>query len=196
MVWAGECVELPSLLPQRKTAPQELALGMQMGMEEGTYVVYVGPKARLAITSFPLSSKAFQIYIYLTQPVHYPEAPAMLKYIQTIRDLSERGSNWQGYDESFRQLRKLYSWGWDTVESELWLQVCCTVAPLFQSKGAARRPAQQSSKPCFALNKGLHCDGRRCRYQQTMWGRPPSNTMSPLQTGQYRHVSCYCPTQP
>ena len=172
MVWAGEFVELASLLPQRKTAPQELALGLQTGMEEGTSVVCVGPKARPAITSFPLWSRAFQIYmsIYLTQPIHYPEAPAMLKYIQTIRDLSERGSNWQGYDESFRALRVLHSWGWDTVESELWLQAGRTVglpysgAP-FQSKGVARRPVQQSNNPCFAFNKGLQCDSHRCRYQ-------------------------------
>ena len=110
--------------------------------------------------------RAFQIYmsIYLTQPVHYPEAPAMLKYIQIIRDLSERGSNWKGYDESFRALRGLHSWGWDMVESKQWLTgqwVCRTVAPPFR----ARRPGQQSNNPCFAFHKGLQCDGRRCRYQ-------------------------------
>ena len=83
----------------------------------------------------------------------------MLKYIQTIRDLYERGSNWQGYEESFRALRGLHGWGWDTVESELWLQAGRTVgvpysgAP-FQSKGEARQPAQQSNNPCLNFNKG------------------------------------------
>ena len=94
----------------------------QMGMEEGTSVICVGPKDRLTITSFPLWSRAIQMCmsIYLTQPVHYPEARAMLKYIQTIRDLTKQGNNWQqGYDESFRALKGLHSRGWDTVVSEL-----------------------------------------------------------------------------
>ena len=40
----------------------------QMAVEEGTSVVCVGPKARPAITFFPLWSRAFQSYmaIYLT----------------------------------------------------------------------------------------------------------------------------------
>ncbi|KAK2185258.1 hypothetical protein NP493_241g04039 [Ridgeia piscesae] len=144
--------------------------------------------------------------IYLTQPVHYPEAPAMLKYIQTIRDLSERGSNWQGYDESFRALRGLHSWGWDTVESELWLQAGRTVcvsysgAP-FQSKGVARRPGQQSNNPCFAFNKGLQCDGRRCRYQHKCkrCGAGHPATQCPrfrqASTGMFPAIAQRCPTQ-
>ena len=81
--------------------------------------------------------------IYLTQSVHYPEAPATLKYIQTIRELSERGSNWQGYDESFRALRGLHSWGWDTVESELWLQAGRTVGVPYNFRvGHADRPSK------------------------------------------------------
>lgn len=194
LVWAGEFVELATLLPQRKAVSQELALGLQ-GAEDGTSVVCIEPKAKPAITSFPLWSKAFQIYmsIYLSQPVHYHEAPPMLKYIQTIRDLSERGYNWQVYDESFRSFRVLHNWGWDTVESELWLQASRTVsmpfggAP-FHGKGGARRPAQ-SSNPCFTYNKGLHCDSRKCRYQHKCKRCGAGHPVTQCPRIQYRQTS-------
>ena len=57
--------------------------------------------------------KAFHIFmsLYLSQPIHYHEDPALLKYIDTISDLSERGGNWLTYDETFRALRSIEGWG-------------------------------------------------------------------------------------
>ena len=43
----------------------------------------------------------------------------MLKY--TVRNLAEGGGGWQGYRESFRALRSMEGWSWDSVSYELWL---------------------------------------------------------------------------
>ncbi len=49
--------------------------------------------------------QAFNIFaaVYTQKCPH--EAPALMKYGQTIRDLAVRGQNWRFYDENFRYLR-------------------------------------------------------------------------------------------
>lgn len=172
-VWSGDFVEMSALLPGVRSSSQNLTLGLQQQGEDGPSIVCVGPKAKPEIRGFPQWEKAFRVYmsLYLSQPIHYHEAPALLKYIDTISDLSERGGNWQTYDDTFRALRMLEGWGWDSTVSELWLRAAqvgnVKSGPAyggtpFQSKGAIRRP---SPNPCFAFNKGQVCDKRMCRYQ-------------------------------
>ena len=141
-VWAGEYVEMSSLLPGFRSSEPNFTLGVQQQGDNGPSVVCVGPKAT-------------------------PD----IKYIDTISDLSEQGGNWLTYDEMFRALRSLEGWGWDTTVSELWLRAAQTGSPKvspayggtpFQNKGAIRR---SSPNPCFAFNKGQMCDMRLCRYQ-------------------------------
>ena len=189
-VWAGEFVELSTLLPESRSTSQEVSLGLQPKGEDGTSVVCYGPKAKPGINCFTQWTKAFRIYmsLYLSQPLHYHEAPQMCKYIETIGDLSERGGKWQAYDDTFRALRMLHGWAWDTVVSEPWLraaQVANAQAPQrghpFQSKGVARQP---SNNPCFAYNRGVPCDRRRCRYRHKCRrcgaGHPVSQCSAPL----------------
>ena len=53
--------------------------------------------------------------------------------------------------------------------------------PPFQSKGVARQP---SNNPCFAYNRSLPCDRRRCRYRHKCRrcdaGHPLSQCSAPL----------------
>ena len=174
-VWAGEYVEMSSLLPGFRSSKPNLTLGLHLKGDNGLSVVCVSPKAKPEIKNFPQGVKAFHIYmsLYLSQPIHYHEGPALLKYIDTISYLSERGGNWLTYDETFRALRSVegWGWGWDTTVSELWLRAAQTGIPKvspanggtpFQNKGAIR---QSFPKPCFAFNKGQMCDMRSCQYQ-------------------------------
>ena len=164
---------MSALLPGFRSSEPNLTLGLHQQGDNGPSVVCVGPKAKPEIKNFPQWVKAFHIYmsLYLSQPIHYHEGPALLKYIDTIGDLSERGGNWLTYDETFRALRSVEGWGWDTTVSELWLRAAQTGIPKvspayggtpFQNKGAIRR---SSPNPCFAFNKGQMCDMRLCRYQ-------------------------------
>ena len=114
------------------------------------------------IRSFPQRSKAFQIFmsVFLLKPENVEEAAKMLKYMQTVRNLSERGSNWRGYDGSFRALRAMQGWSWDSVNYELWLnaahqpRLVSQGESLFLDRGVGNRGA----RICRAYNRG------RCAY--------------------------------
>ena len=45
-------------------------------------------------------------------------APQMLKYLNIIRNISERGGIWRGYDEWFRTLKRSEGWAWDCMNYE------------------------------------------------------------------------------
>ena len=68
----------------------------------------------------------------------------MLKYIHTVRNLAEGGGGWQGYHESFRALRSMEGWSWDSVNYELWLSAAqqpqLSVAPQGGPTFSARVP--------------------------------------------------------
>ena len=99
--------------------------------------------------------------VYLVHPGHLPSAPHMLKYIETVRNLYERGGNWHAYDEAFRSLRQQRGWAWDSVNWELWMNASQSPARRvfpsggspFPGKGKAR---PRSASPCFIYHRGVH----------------------------------------
>ena len=94
------------------------------------------------------------------------EAPSLMKYGETIRDLAARGHDWRFYDENFRFSRQSHSSSmpWGTIHGELWLRAQSSFAnnrkPVlnFTGKQNLRVPAGY----CFKFHKGGHCDG--CAY--------------------------------
>ena len=68
--------------------------------------------------------QAFHIFEGVYTQRYPVEAPALMKYGQTIQDLAARGLNWRFYDENFRFLRQtqrtLVPWG--SIHGELWLR--------------------------------------------------------------------------
>ena len=67
------------------------------------------------ILSIEVLLQAFHIFVGLYTQKFPHEAPALMKYGQTIRDLALHGQNWRFYDENFRFLRQtqcsLVPWG-------------------------------------------------------------------------------------
>ena len=70
--------------------------------EDGNPALCVAPSSRTVIRSFLQWSRACQIYMCV-----FLLKTKMLKYMQTVRNMAERGANWQGNDESFRALRAM-----------------------------------------------------------------------------------------
>ena len=70
-MWAGEFVELSTLLPESKSTSQEVSLGLQPQGEDVTSVVCYGLEAKPGITCFTQWTKAFRMYmsLYLFQPL-------------------------------------------------------------------------------------------------------------------------------
>ena len=54
------------------------------------------------IQNIDMWTEAFHIFVGVYTQKYPHEAPALMKYGQTIRDLAGRGHNWLYYDENFR----------------------------------------------------------------------------------------------
>ena len=168
-IWEGEAIDLGSLLPDRADNAS-YSLSVQPDADGQRPMVCVAHKPKQPIGNFQRWLKAFEIYmsVVLLQPCNVSEAPDMLKYISTVRNLAERGGNWRLYDETFRSLRTAQGWRWDTVHWELWLNAQpgssrdggASPNTPFQGKG---RRAQPSDGVCFAFNRGRQCR-QPCRF--------------------------------
>ena len=121
-IWADEFIELAVLL-QYKPERQQFASTMQHTDNEST-VICVETNKKLNIGTIQRWQKAFEIFmaIYLLKASNVNKAPQMLKYISTIRDLYESGSNSDIYDETFRSMMAMRDWQWDAIQAELWLK--------------------------------------------------------------------------
>ena len=168
-IWAGEYVDIASLLPEFPTDQPGYALAVRSGEDGSEPIVCVAAKPKQGPIGFQRWVKGFEIFmsIYLLQPCNSSQAPQLLSYIGTIRNLAERGGNWARYDETFRAMRVAQGWQWDLVHWELWLNAqpsgdrgAGTTRPSFPGKGRNSGPPQ---KVCFAFNKGAPCR-QPCRY--------------------------------
>ena len=168
-IWAGEYVDMASLLPGRTETAQSYALSVRDNDAGAEPALFLAAKAKLSFISFQQWVKAFKICmsVYLMQPHAVAHAPALLKYMGVVRSLSERGGNWARYDETFRTMRNEQGWQWDTVHWELWLTAQPTVERSNNSRpaflGKVRRSETQN-KVCFNFNKGVPCQQQPCRY--------------------------------
>ena len=171
-IWAGEYVDIASLLPEFPTDQPGYALAVRSGEDGSEPIVCVAAKPKQGPIGFQRWVKGFEIFmsIYLLQPCNSSQAPQLLSYIGTIRNLAERGGNWARYDETFRAMRVAQGWQWDLVHWELWLNAqpsgdrgAGTTRPSFPGKGRNSGPPQ---KVCFAFNKGAPCRQPCCYNHQ------------------------------
>ena len=141
------------------------------------------PKKILNIEAW---QQAFYIFVGIYSQKHPHEAPALMKYGQTIRDLAARGQNWLFYDENFRYLRQtqIGHLPWGAIHGGLWLrsQYAPKATPSVQNKGSpkSRLPSIPSGF-CFKFHHGQFCPGK-CGFHHTCFKCK----------GPHRHTQCTC----
>lgn len=179
-IWSGEYVNMASLL--HDSSPQSYNVSVRPGEDSESPMFCLAPRQKNVVLSFEQWLKAFEIYqsVLLLQPSNLPDANALLMYIETIRNMYERGSDWRSYDEAFRSLRQANNWAWDSVCMRLWMdasmvapvaapsgrQVAAANGTPFHSKGKASWGTTRwpSNRCCFAFNRGEVCNADTCRY--------------------------------
>ena len=62
---------------------------------------------------------------------HHTTAPAMFKYIKTVRDMAAHGGNWTFYDIQFVKQKARYHWQWDFIHWELHFNAMPKHVPTF-----------------------------------------------------------------
>ena len=174
-IWSGDYVSISSLL--HDSSPQSYSVSVRPGSDDETPTFCVAPRARSSTVSFDQWLQGFEIYmsVFLLQPQHMAESHNMLMYIQTVRSLYEKGSDWRSYDEAFRSLRQANNWGWESVCWYLWMNASES-RPAATPSGAPFRSTGKvswgnakwpSTKTCFAYDRGEVCNAATCRYTHT-----------------------------
>ena len=139
------------------------------------------PKRILNIETW---QQAFYIFVGVYTQKYPHEAPALMKYGQTIRDLAARGQNWIFYDENFRYLRQTETsrLPWGAIHGELWLraQSAPKAAPPSPNQGNSRTGLPSiPSGFCFKFHRGQFCSGN-CGFHHTCFKCK----------GAHRHTQC------
>ena len=162
-IWTDEFIDFGSLL-----ANPVLANRFQLTVHNAEN----GPLPSLCIEPISKSKKitsieswlsSFHIFVgvYTKQFPH--EAPALMKYCETIQDLAGRGHNWKYYDENFRFLRQAHrsALPWDRIHDELWLKSHLVTPPRsLQPAFTGRLTGKVDTTPkgyCFRFHKGRKC---------------------------------------
>ena len=173
-IWADVYVDLIALLNEN-IEDEHYALAVTSGGGGHRPEIYIAPRRKNVFRSFSQWAKAFQVFlsIYLSKPSRAADAPALLKYQQTVQNIAERGGAWRSYDESFRSMRTAQGWRWNMVHWELWMKAMQPL-PVPHHVKAAGQPAflnkeRADGRPrprnvCFKFNRGQACNPNACAY--------------------------------
>lgn len=122
-IWNEEFVDFGALLSNPGQHKYQISLqNCEAGIPSSFCLEPVSRPKK--IVSIEVWQQAFYIFAGVYTQKHSHEAPALMKYGQTIRDLAVRGQNWRFYDKNFRYLRFMQASPvpWDSVHRELCLQ--------------------------------------------------------------------------
>ena len=103
-IWNEEFVDFGSLLSNSVHDKYQISV---QNTETGASACFcLEPVSRpKKIMSIEVWQQAFNIFVGVYTQKHPHEAPALMKYGQTIRDLAASGQNWRFYDQNFRFFR-------------------------------------------------------------------------------------------
>ena len=134
---------------------------------------------------------AFNIFVSVYTERFNQAAPKLMKYCETVRDISAKGGDWRYYDEQFRFLRESDPnlFPWDHIHWELWFQTMISARNISQKavansdrdKPPNRVPQQFPKGTCWAFHGGKTCSG--CKFEHVCF-----------KCGS-RHPASQCPTQ-
>ena len=123
-IWANEYVDFGTLLQRSYAKDSKYNFVVQASPSADRPVISLEPAQQpKRITTIDQWLTAFQTFVAI-YTVRFPnDAPALMKYSETVLDLAAKNAHWRYYDENFRFLRQKALFPWDQIHWELWLQV-------------------------------------------------------------------------
>lgn len=162
-IWKDEFIDFGSLLVNPVLANQ-YHLTVQNAESGPLPSLCIEPIAKTKkVTSIETWLSIFHIFVGIYTKRFPHDAPALMKYCETIQDLAGRGHNWKFYDENFRFLRQTHhsALPWDRIHNELWLKSHQVNPPKsLQPLSTGRLPGEADTTPkgyCFRFHKGRKC---------------------------------------
>ena len=200
-IWKDEYIDFGSLLANPVHA-NRYQLAIQNPESGPLPSLCIEPVAKTKqITSIDSWLNCFHIFVGIYTRRFPHEAPALMKYCDTIQDLAVRGHNWKFYDENFRFLRQAHrsALPWERIHDELWLksnQVHVPQPRAFQPISQGRVYGKVETTPkgyCFRFHKGRKC-APGCAYKHQCFKCEGSHPAANCNfRGQRKHSSSQSP---
>jgi len=174
-IWANEFVDFSQLMQPSQQEKFSLSITNYNTSSSSQPKLAIEPtRSAKKLTHINQWLTAFHTFCAIYTVRHEKEAPGLMKYAETVRDLAAKPGDWLFYDEQFRYLRQsdpdMYPW--DGIHWELWLKAA-TSSSLRSGKqtqftlgkfGSRTRPAETFPRgTCWLFQGGKHCKG--CQYQ-------------------------------
>ena len=182
-IWRDEYIDFGSLLANPVYA-NRFQLAVQNPESGPLPSLCIEPLTKAKkITSIKSWLNCFHIFVGIYNRRFPHEAPALMKYCDTVQDLAVRGHNWKYYDENFRFLRQAHrsALPWDRIHDELWLKSNQVSQPRsFQPTSQGRVPVKVDTTPkgyCFRFHKGRKC-ASGCAYKHQCYKCEGSHPVS------------------
>ena len=164
-IWSNQFVEFSTLLPSYKEDHT-----FQFKDKDGSLcLTATKPSKYLSLNDWITAFATFSA-VYTQK---WPEqSPALLKYMEIVRNIASRGGDFRRYDETFRRIRERNQIAWDSLHTELYLMVMPTSSHSrnMQLSSHSRNTQSFCRTPngyCIKFHKGQHCPG--CKYKHTCY---------------------------
>ena len=117
-------------------------------------------------------TSAFIVFVAIYSSHHPLEAPRLMKYMETVRDLSKIGGwAFKNYDENFRMMKQNDpSWPWDVMHSEYWMRATLTTGQNVNNSNNQSFREPQTLQPnsenlCFRFQRRGFCPFKQnCKF--------------------------------
>ena len=166
-IWNEEFIDFGTLFSGN--SPQEkFQFSLQPSPSGGQPLFCLEPTTKpKKVTTIDVWLQAFHVFVGVYTQKYPNEAPALMKYRQTIQDLASRGQNWHFYDENFRFLRQTQRTAlpWGSIHGELLLRSQCSMMPSQVPRHCTSLGSDHLKLPsiptgyCFIFHRGQNCTG-------------------------------------
>jgi hypothetical protein len=162
-IWSNKFVDFVTLLPSYR---------------QNNYLCVKNHEGSLCLTS-SITSRSLPIEDWITAFMTYmsvyiqkcpSESQHLLKYLQIVRGIAHRGGDFHKYDDSFRRMRQSTPAPWDTLHTELFLQVMLPNGQQprhMQPFRASHRSNRVPKGFCVKFHLGKFCGG--CSYKHSCY---------------------------
>ena len=162
-IWANEYIDLGTLLQIASPNQSQYNFVVQTQHSSDRPVISLEPAQKpKRIANIDQWISAFQTFVAIYTVRSPTDAPALMKYSETVRDLAAKNAHWRYYDENFRFLRQKTLFPWDQIHWELWLQAHhMQKSPTVVSSDSRNRPTRSPfpSGYCWRFHRGEKCSG-------------------------------------
>ena len=151
-IWADEYIDLKMLT--KEAEEEEITFTVRKSQGSSSIAMTPTGSKTSPLDNIQEWTNAMLTFAAIYTERHPVTAPAMLKYVRSVRDMSAQGGNWIYYDTQFRKQKAHYHWQWDFIHWELHFNAMSKPVPRFSAPLSAKKPSMNMGQP-FHVPRGF-----------------------------------------